>query len=476
MKKINFLNLLFLLSLLFGCSEKEISNTNTLLKDYVSLDDPSFRYEVIDTVQGENWKEYRIKMVSGTWLTPNDFDDESNEWWHWISMIVPNEINQTESMMVIGAGSTEDYKGMTSEDVSTNTQSLKAALETRSIVSEVTNIPFQPINFSDDGKGIRYEDDLIAYAWRQFLEKGAKQKDAEWLPRFPMTRAVVRAMDVVQELSQQLESPIDSFFVTGASKRGWTTWTAAIVDDRVMGIAPVVIDMLNLFSTFQHHWKVYGEWSPAIEDYENEGIMDWTESDEYEVIIDITDPYSYREQLTLPKFIINATSDEFFVTDSWQFYWDDLLGEKYLQYLPNTGHGLYGTYKTGSLISFYHHLISDIEMPEYNWSVIGDTIHVSVDPLENYTLKKWEAVNEKERDFRSYKIGESWTSEDIELSEDGNYSIVIGKPENGYKAGFVELVFNPNSSFPLGFSSGTLVVPHTYPFPKFVSPNPKGTR
>ena len=115
-------------------------------------------------------------------------------------------------------------------------------------------------------------------------------------------------------------------------------------------------------------------------------------------------------------------------------------------------------------------------MPEYNWSVIGDTIHVSVDPLENYTLKKWEAVNEKERDFRSYKIGESWTSEDIELSEDGNYSIVIGKPENGYKAGFVELVFNPNSSFPLGFSSGTLVVPHTYPFPKFVSPNPKGTR
>ena len=110
-----------------------------------------------------------------------------------------------------------------------------------------------------------------------------------------MTRAVVRAMDVVQKLSKKLENPIDSFFVTGASKRGWVTWTTAIVDDRVMGIAPVVIDLLNLFPSFQHHWRVYGEWSPAVEDYVNEGIMDWTESKEYGVIIAV----SYTH-LTLP--------------------------------------------------------------------------------------------------------------------------------------------------------------------------------
>ena len=204
--------------------------------------------------------------------------------------------------------------------------------------------------------------------------------------------------------------------------------------------------------------------------------MDWTESKEYGVIIDIADPYSYREHLTLPKFIVNATSDEFFVTDSWQFYWDDLEGDNHLQYLPNTGHGLYGTYKTSSMISFYHHLISDITMPEYSWNVSGDTIHVNVDPSEDYKIRRWETVNEKERDFRIYKIGESWTSEDIELNEIGSYAIAIKRPENGYKASFVELVFNPESSFPLGFSSGTLVVPNTYPFSRFVSPNPQGTR
>ena len=52
----------------------------------------------------------------------------------------------------------------------TNKKNLKIARATKSIVTEITNIPFQPIDFSNDGKGIRYEDDLIAYGWRQFLE------------------------------------------------------------------------------------------------------------------------------------------------------------------------------------------------------------------------------------------------------------------------------------------------------------------
>ena len=53
-----------------------------------------------------------------------------------------------------------------------------------------------------------------------------------------MTRAVVRAMDVVQEICASNHKEVEEFFVAGASKRGWTTWTGAAVDDRVMGIAP----------------------------------------------------------------------------------------------------------------------------------------------------------------------------------------------------------------------------------------------
>ena len=111
---------LFFFFLIFGCYDNKSLDHSSLLKEYVTKVDPSFSYEIMDTVSGENWKEYRIKMVSGTWLSPDDFDDDSNEWWHWVSMIVPDEIEQSESMMVIGAGSKDDYKGMKSKDIETN--------------------------------------------------------------------------------------------------------------------------------------------------------------------------------------------------------------------------------------------------------------------------------------------------------------------------------------------------------------------
>ena len=456
-----------------GCNSSLKNDDKTLLIDYVNSHDPSFRYDMVDTIIGDGWKEYKIRMVSGSWLDKNDFDDNSNEWWHWISVIVPDNLEKSTSMMVIGSGSTQDFSLERYGNKKTNSQYLKAALTTKSIISEINNVPFQPINFSGDNKLGRYEDDLIAYSWRQFLEGGAK--DSEWLPRFPMTRAVVRAMDVVQEISNEINNPVDSFFVTGASKRGWVAWTTAIADDRVMGIAPVVIDLLNLYPSFQHHWKVYGEWSPAIDDYVKEDIMNWTESKEYEKLIEITDPYSYRFSLNMPKYIINASSDEFFVTDSWQFYWDDLVGEKHLQYLPNAGHGLYGTYVTDDLINFYSKAINQKRLPYYEWSIDQNIINLIIEPSAHYKIKKW-SINNSERDFRIYKVGEAWTSEDIDKNKNGKYSISIDNPDSGYTAQFVEIIFDSDSEESISITTGTVITPNKYPHSKFVIPNPKGTR
>jgi|TARA_B100000929_G_scaffold54040_1_gene39977 PhoPQ-activated pathogenicity-related protein len=467
MKILTYPFLIFFLLIFFSCSVKEEKNS-FLLKDYVMRNDDSFRYEVVDTIVGDNWKEFKIKMVSGRWMSVNEID--SNEWWHWVSMVIPDDVQQTESMMIIGAGSADDQ-----EISPTNELIVQAAIDTKSIISEVTNIPFQPIDFKDDGKDGRYEDDLIAYGWRKFLEGGAQDMDSEWLARFPMTRAVVKAMDVVQEINKDIH-PIDSFFVTGASKRGWTTWTTAVVDDRVIGIAPIVIDLLNVVPSFTHHWRVYGEWSLAIEDYIDEGIMEWMGSKEYNKLLDIVDPYSYRKTLKLPKFIINATNDEFFVTDSWKFYWNNLAGEKHIQYIPNTDHGLNGTYKLESLVSFYNSIISDTDIPKYDWKISNDTIYLNIDPKLTYEIHKWEVINQDNRDFRKPVVGESWESFEIEKNEDGNYVINILKPDNGYKAALIEIIINPNSDFPFTFTSGTLVLPDVYPFPPFVSDNPKGTR
>ena len=336
-------------------------------------------------------------------------------------------------------------------------------------------MPFQPTKFKGDKKLNRYEDDLIAYGWRKYLEGGAKDEDQEWLARFPMTRAVSRAMDVVQEISLSYNK-VDSFFVTGASKRGWTAWTTALADDRVMGLAPVVIDMLNVYPSFKHHWRVYGDWSPAIEDYINEGIMDWMGSDEYKKLIKIVEPYSFRDKLKMPKFIVNASSDEFFVTDSWKFYWDDLYGKKHLSYIPNAGHSLYGSYVNNDIVSYYKTLINGKSLDFYNWKVNRDSVYINVDNNYNYEIKKWFATNKESRDFRKPVIGESWVSEDIAKNDSGKYGFKISKPEQGYKAVFFEIILKEDYNFPVTVSTGTVIVPDEYPYPDFQSPNPKGSR
>lgn len=345
---------------------------------------------------------------------------------------------------------------------------IQAALETGSVLAHLSNVPFQPIDFTGDTLEGVFEDDLIAFAWLQFLQGDAGEDLQKWMPRFPMTRAVVRAMDVVQEVCETNHQQVDGFFVTGASKRGWTTWNVAAVDERVIGAAPVVIDLLNIEPSFQHHWQCYGEWAPAIDPYVNLGIMNWIERDEFRSLLELVEPYEFLERLTLPKLLINATCDEFFVTDSWQFYWDDLQGENYLQYVPNVGHGLHGTYLSENLVSFYQKIISGEEIPEFTWSISNDTIYAEVDPASNYQIRVWEACNETDRDFKLYVVGkEAWQMEALDVNGEGTYIVPVSAPDAGFKAALVEVVFDPDSEFPLTLTSGTLIAPDCYPFDPF---------
>ena len=91
------------------------------------------------------------------------------------------------------------------------------------------------------------------------------------------------------------------FVVSGASKRGWTTWTTAAVDKRVIAIAPAVIDMLNVEPSFVHHYRAYGAWSDAVKDYTEQGIMDWMGTPQFRALMKIEEPYEYRDRLTMPE-------------------------------------------------------------------------------------------------------------------------------------------------------------------------------
>ncbi len=463
----HYILLVVLMGMLSTCNTPDKPSHDSFpLKTYVEQPDEAFRYEIIDTVRGKAWTEYRIRMVSGTWLT--EAEVKETEWWHWLTMVVPDEIKETESMIIIGNGTSADTEPMEAWE-----EMIQIAGATGSIVSRVSNVPFQPVNYTGDTMEGVVEEDLISFAWRQYLDGGATDDLNKWNPYFPMTRAAVRAMDVVQEIGASVNHPVDSFFVTGASKRGWTTYTVAAVDNRVMAIAPVVIDLLNLIPSFHHHWRCYGAWTPALLSYDRENILNRIDTDEFKKLMELAEPYEFTDRLTMPKLLINATDDEFFVTDSWKFYWDDLSGPKYMRYMPNAGHDLLGTHQPSSLVSFYRAIITNKEIPGFDWRISGDTIYVNVDPSQEYVLRKWEAVNETGRDFRLYVVGtDAWKMEEMEILENGEYAIPVTTPERGYKGAMVEVIYNPESDFPFTFTTGTLVLPDRYPFDRFVPQRP----
>ena len=62
-----------------GCNSSLKNDDKTLLIDYVNSHDSSFRYDMVDTIIGDGWKEYKIRMVSGSWLDKNDFDFKNAE-------------------------------------------------------------------------------------------------------------------------------------------------------------------------------------------------------------------------------------------------------------------------------------------------------------------------------------------------------------------------------------------------------------
>ena len=438
-----------------------LAAANNAFDRYIARKDPNYGWSLNSTIHGAGYTGYVLKMTSQAWRSASEVDHPI--WTHWVIITVPDHVVTTKTAFLYSDGGSITDPAPTK----VSDRNIKIATDTNTIAVELRGVPNEPLKFSDNPTRARSEDDLIAYAMTRQIATG----DEDWMVRFAMTKAGVAAMDATQEFMKSEAGghrKVDKFVVSGGSKRGWTAWMVALMDKRVSGVIPIVIDMLNNEAMVRHHYQVLGFFSPALGDYVNHNIFPHLiGTPELRKVQAIEDPYSYRNRARMrdvPKYILNAAGDQYFLPDNSQFYYKDLPGSKAMRYVPNAKHDMAGTDVGDSMVAYYQMILAGKHAPRYSWVKSADGT-LTVRPRDKpVAANLWQATNPNARDFRVDIIGKAYTSSPMAPQPDGSYVAQISKPATGYTAFFVELVYDIGAKYPLKVTSEVSVVPDVEAF------------
>ncbi len=431
---------------------------DTPLDRYTAQRDPSFAFTLERTYADRpGFTGYALNLTSQTWRAEGEVDFP--RWTHMMEIVRPDNARGDAALLMIGGGQRQATPNERIREVLYTMAGL-----TGGVVVFLPNVPNQPLTLNGDDE-IRFEDDLLAESW----VTAGRTDDPGWIIHLAMVESAVAAMDAAQAFLASDEGgnlAIDRFIVSGGSKRGWTTWLTAAVDDRVAGIIPLVIDTLNLPATMRHHWGAYGFWAPAIGDYASRRLFKWLTSPEGHTLRSVVDPYLYRDRLTMPKFLLNSAGDQYFLPDTTRYYLNDLPGVTRLRCVPNTNHSLDRNLDAvQSALAFAAAVAQRRDIPGMAWHAPEPgVLRVTMDaPAFEATL--WRAHNPVARDFRQEAVGNIWESTPLAPAEDGVYEARVEVPEEGFTAFMVEARFRIEGlALPLTFTTEVQVVPDVLPF------------
>jgi PhoPQ-activated pathogenicity-related protein len=435
-------------------------NAPNILDSYVAQPDSTFAWKVEKTFTGDGYHGAVLELTSQTWMTASESD--RSVWKHWLTVTVPNTVTTSKAFLYIDGGS-----NMQAAPTGAATRFAAMAVDTGSVIATLSNVPNQPIRFPDTPDVARSEDNMIAHLQARY----DAEKNPLALARLPMVKSGTAAMTAVQQFLASDAGgkyTVDGFVVSGGSKRGWTSWLVGLLDDRVIGMMPVVISVLDFDAMVRHHWEAMGYFSPAVGDYIKAGLIPDATGEKMRVINAIEDPFVYRgrPQMKIPKFIINAVGDEFFPPDVTKFSYHLLPGSKQLRMLPNSRHSTVGTDINDSMTAWYDSLIHNRPIPEYSWTVRDDgALVVNPGTAKPSQVLLWQGTNPKDRDFRVQTLGDkTFTSSPLTAQTDGSYIGKVEKPATGFAAYFVELTYPTGGKYPLKVTTEVYVNPDTLPY------------
>ena len=326
------------------------------LADYVHAADPATRIDPVSQgdFAGGTWRTFRF--VSQRW--------QAVEWTHELSVYVPAAVLDARDaggvpmLLWIDGGTSQQLPSPVAGPPDTVKMLANAARAARLPAAVVRQVPYQPMF---DGL---VEDGLIAHSFVEYARTG----DATWPLLVPMVKAAVAAMDAAVEIARDdWKLDVKGFVVTGASKRGWTSWLTAAIDPRVMGVVPQVIDMLSMDRHLRLQVQSYGGLSEKLGDYTSRGIEQLLGTPRGRGLIDLVDPYSYRDRLTSPKLISLGTNDPYWPLGSLDLYRDGLPGPCWVSYCPNAGHGIPMQRLGGLVVAMGRHASGADLLPDLRW-------------------------------------------------------------------------------------------------------------
>lgn len=417
---------------------RPIIDASTALQSYLDNGDASYAWEPRDTFSIGDVTVHSILLTSQTW--------HGIPWRHQLSIAIPKDLRHDAALLFItGSGMDKDGNPKWSgKNDKLGASIAMIAGRNHAVTAVLKQVPVQPLY------GGLTEDALISYT----LDAFRKDRDYTWPLLFPMVKSARRAMDCVQEfMSRRSGGTIARFVVSGASKRGWTTWLTAAHDIRVVAFAPMVIDMLNMPVSMKYQLETWNAFSEQIQDYVRLGIVQEMSSTTGNEITRMIDPYSYRRLMDKPKLIVMGTNDAYWPIDNVRHYIDDIPGRNMLYYVPNVGHNLgTGIEAVNVLSAFFANTLKGEGHPECDWKArlrkrtVSLTLTASGDRLEDVIL--WQARS-TDRDFRN----EKWSSKSLGISGWSKISQEQPLPETGYAAFYYDLKYRDANGNPYQLST-----------------------
>jgi PhoPQ-activated pathogenicity-related protein len=398
---------------------------NADLFRYVEKSDPQFSWKVVNRIERSGGVIYDLSLASQVW--------QGITWTHQLQIYQPKGIAPRSTMLMYNTGGKADAGNIA--------LGFDLARRSSAPVAILYGIPNQPLF---NGKT---EDGLIAETFVRYLATG----DGSWPLLFPMVKSVVKAMDAVQAFSrQEWKQPVDQFIISGASKRGWTTWLTGAVDARVKAIAPLVIDTLNMTAQMENQKRSFGTYSDQIADYTERGLVPIPNTELAHNLWKMVDPYFYRDRISQPKLMILGNNDPYWTVDALNLYWDGLKGDKYVSYVPNAGHDLSQDGKKdnhgralATLGAFARLVIDDKPLPKLTWKferIDGKSKIVASADRAPSGARMWRAESAT-RDFRQSK----WVATAVALNGSGMEG-EVSRASSNYQAFYLDCDYDANGA------------------------------